>query len=374
MRARRANLISPLATVVLALLFSGCASYSDSFSVIESDMATQRFGAALDTLERQKHQKRDQVLYLLNKAMLERMNGDFAASNRTFERPTSMDALCGVSIREQALSFAINDATRSYTGETYERVLVHLYTALNYLQLGDLIDARVEALQVDERLREIAQKIPESRYTEDALARYLTGMIYEEMGERSDAMISYRQAYEAYRRYREKYGVTVPSYLKQDLLRLSQQLGLSQEMRQYQKEFQIEHWMSAEELAQKGELVFILQDGLAPIKREQAANVVDRLGPYRAHLLPYFETRFTPVSGAWWPRGTSARRRNWPRTSVPSPSRTWRPGYRRSRHVPWRARWSRRRWPRPRARARASRTRTMRARPWPPWRWKSPGW
>jgi hypothetical protein len=287
-----------LATVLLAL--SGCASYSDSFSVIESDMATQRFGAALDTLERQGHPKRDQVLYLLNKAMLERMNGDYAASNRTFEAAkASMDELYGVSIREQALSFAINDATRSYTGETYEQVLVHLYTALNYLQLGDLVDARVEALQVDERLREIAQKIPESRYTEDALARYLTGMIYEEMGERSDAMISYRQAYEAYRRYREKYGVTVPGYLKQDLLRLSQQLGLSQEMRQYQKEFQIEHWMSAEELAQKGELVFILNDGLAPIKREQAANVVD---PASGHIvriaLPYFETRFTPVSGA----------------------------------------------------------------------------
>jgi len=287
-----------LATVLLAL--SGCASYSDSFSVIENDMAAQKFGVALQAFEKQRYPKRDQVVYLLNKAMLERMSGDFAASNRTFEAvKASVDELYGVSIREQALSFAFNDATRSYTGETYEQVLVHLYTALNYLQLGDLIDARVEALQVDERLREIAQKIPESRYTEDALARYLTGMIYEEMGERSDAMISYRQAYEAYRRYREKYGVTVPNYLKQDLLRLSQQLGLSQEMRQYQKEFQIEHWMNAEELAQKGELVYILNDGLAPIKREQAANVVD---PASGHIvriaLPYFETRFTPVSGA----------------------------------------------------------------------------
>ena len=303
MRLRRAIRVFPppgwvLATVLLAL--SGCASYSDSFSVIENDMAAQNFGAALQAFEKQRYPKRDQVVYLLNKAMLERMSGDFAASNRTFEAAkASMDELYGVSIREQALSFAINDATRSYTGETYEQVLVHLYTALNYLQLGDLIDARVEALQVDERLREIAQKIPESRYTEDALARYLTGMIYEEMGERSDAMISYRQAYEAYRRYREKYGVTVPNYLKQDLLRLSQQLGLSQEMRQYKKEFQIEYWMSAEELAQKGELVFILHDGLAPIKREQAANVVD---PASGHIvriaLPYFETRFTPVSGA----------------------------------------------------------------------------
>jgi uncharacterized protein len=303
MRLRRAIPVFPppgwvLATVLLAL--SGCASYSDSFSVIQNDMAARNFAAALQALEKQRHPTRDQVVYLLNKAMLERMSGDFAASNQTFEAAkTRMAELYGVSIREQALSFAINDATRSYVGETYEQVLVHLYMALNYLQLGNLLDARVEALQVDEQLREIAQKIPESRYTEDALARYLTGMIYEQMGERSDAMIAYRQAYEAYGRYREKYGVVVPDYLKQDLLRLSQQLGLAQEMRQYQKEFQIEHWMSAEELAQKGELVFILHDGLAPIKREQAATVVD---PASGHIvriaLPFYEKRFTPVSGA----------------------------------------------------------------------------
>ncbi|MEK7206326.1 MAG: hypothetical protein AAB134_00385, partial [Pseudomonadota bacterium] len=179
--------------VVLALGLVGCASYSSSFAVIESDMAAQRFDAALRTLEQQYQPGRNQVVHLLNKAMLERMKGDYAASNTSFEAAkTRMAELYGVSIREQALSFMVNDATRSYSGEIYEQVLLHLYMALNYLQLGDLINARVEALQVDERLREITQKAPENRYTEDALARYLTGMIYEERGEYSDAMISYR--------------------------------------------------------------------------------------------------------------------------------------------------------------------------------------
>lgn len=300
MRASISNAHLTVLGVILALGLSGCASYSDSFSDIESEMAAQRFGAALQTLEKQRHPKRDQVVYLLNKAMLERMNGDFAASNQSFEAAkTRMEELYGVSLREQALSVTVNDAMRSYAGETYEQVLVHLYMALNYLQLGDLSNARVEALQVDERLREITQKIPESRYTEDALARYLTGMIYEEMGERSDAMISYRQAYKAYRRYGEKYGVATPDCLKRDLLRLSEQMGLTDEARQYQEEFHIDHWASAEELASKGELVFILHDGLVPIKREHAATVVD---PGSGHLvriaLPYYEERPTPVTGA----------------------------------------------------------------------------
>src|SRR3989344_5258206 len=298
MRARRAKLIFPLAT--LALLFSGCASYSDSFSVIESDMAAQRFGAALETLERQRHPQRDRLLYLLNKAMLERMNGDYAASNRTFEAAKAgMEELRGLSLREQGQSLLINDATRSYAGEEFEQVLVHLYMALNYLQLGERIDARVEALQVDERLREITQRLPENRYTEDALARYLTGMIYEELGERSDAMIAYRKAYEAYRRYQQNYLVAVPDFLKHDLLRLSQQMGLTEEMRQYKKEFRIERWMSADELAEQGELIFLLHNGLAPIRREHAVTIPD---PASGHLVriavPYYETRPTPMTGA----------------------------------------------------------------------------
>jgi len=298
MRARRAKLIFPLATLVL--LCSGCASYSDSFSVIESDMAAQRFGAALETLERQRHPKRDQLLYLLNKAMLERMNGDYAASNRTFEAAKAgMEELRGLSLREQGQSLLINDATRSYAGEEFEQVLVHLYMALNYLQLGERIDARVEALQVDERLREITQRLPENRYTEDALARYLTGMIYEEFGERSDAMIAYRKAYEAYRRYGQNYSVAVPESLKHDLLRLSQQMGLTGEMQQYRKEFRIERWMSADELTEQGELIFLLHNGLAPIRREHAVTVPDPASGHFVRIaLPYYESRPTPVDGA----------------------------------------------------------------------------
>lgn len=294
----RANLIFPLAT--LALLFSGCASYSDSFSVIESDMAAQRFGAALETLERQRHPQRDHLLYLLNKAMLERMNGDYAASNRTFETAKArMEELRGLSLREQGQSLVINDATRSYAGEEFEQVLVHLYMALNYLQLGDRIDARVEALQVDERLREITQRLPENRYTEDALARYLTGMIYEELGERSDAMIAYRKAYEAYRRYGQNYSVAIPESLKHDLLRLSQQMGLTGEMQQYRNEFRIERWMSADELAEQGELIFLLHNGLAPIRREHAVTVPDPASGHFVRIaVPYYETRPTPVDGA----------------------------------------------------------------------------
>ncbi len=268
---RIAKLFAYLAAVAGVLALSGCATYSTSFSTVEQQLAGRKYGDALNTIEKSAKDKRDRVLYLLNKGMVQRMNGDYVASNQSLEAAKQeMERLYAASISENALSFVINDATVSYAGDDYEQVLVHLYMALNYLELGQRDEARVEALQVDTKLREIAEKFPESKFTEDALSRYLSGMIYEELGERSDAMIAYRKAYEAYKKYQVNFSVPVPPMLKLDLLRLAQQQGLKDELAQYQKEFGMAPQKVDAGTAQAdGELVFILNDGLAPIKREE---------------------------------------------------------------------------------------------------------
>src|SRR3989338_8394916 len=254
-----------LGTFVLA----GCATYSDSFGVIEHSLSSRKYDAALQEIEKQASSRTGRVLYLLDKGMVLRMKRDFAGSNLALEAAkTEMERLYAASVSENPLSFVVNDATVSYAGDDYEQVLVHLYMALNYLELGQPDEARVEALQVDTRLREIGEKIPVNKFTEDALSRYLTGMIYEELGEWSDAMIAYRKAYEAYKKYRVNYGLAMPDMLKHDLLRLAHRQGLADEAAQYRQEFGIEtpHEVIRE---QEGELVFVLNNGLAPVKREK---------------------------------------------------------------------------------------------------------
>jgi hypothetical protein len=263
-----------LAALACILVLSGCATYSSSFAKIENQLAGQQYDEALKTIETQSKDKKDRVLYLLNKGMVLRMKRDFAASNVSLEAAKQeMERLYAASVSQNALSFVINDATVSYAGEDYEQVLVHLYMALNYLELGERDEARVEALQVDLKLREIGEKIPASKFTEDALSRYLTGMIYEELGEWSDAMIAYRKAYEAYKKYQENFSVAMPAMLKLDLVRLAQREGLTDELEQYQKEFDItptkNNPVSDES---EGELIFVLNNGLAPIKREEVIN------------------------------------------------------------------------------------------------------
>ncbi len=273
---RAGKLFVWLAALACVLALNGCATYSNSFATIEHQLAEQQYDEALKTIETQSEDKKDRVLYLLNKGMVLRMKRDFAASNESLEAAKQeMERLYAASVSENALSVVVNDATVSYAGDDYEQVLVHLYMALNYLELGQLYEARVEALQVDAKLREIGEDVPASKFTEDALSRYLAGMIYDELGEWSDAMISYRKAYEAYKKYEKNFSVPIPDMLKHDLVRLAQRQGLKKELAQYRKEFDIAP-AKRTKAKPEGELVFILNNGLAPIKREE---VIRTWGP-----------------------------------------------------------------------------------------------
>ena len=300
-----------LSCLALAFLLSGCATYSDSFTPIQGALATQQYDVALKDIDKQAKDRKDHVLYLLNKGMVLRMKRDFAGSNQALEAAKQeMDRLYAASVSENAMSFLINDATVSYGGEDYEQVLVHLYMALNYLELGQEDDARVEAQQVDVTLRELSSKFMGSKYTRDAFSLYLSGMIYEDLGEWSDAMISYRQAYQAYKQYPASFAMPIPDTLKHDLLRLAQHEGLYNEAARYSKEFNLPLTADAPGTGAPaaGQLVFILNSGLAPIKREKVGTF---LGPapstvtsgevaapvYVTIALPYYESRPDSVTG-----------------------------------------------------------------------------
>lgn len=289
-----------LILLIITIVLDGCATYSSSFNMIESNLAAQQYDAALQAIEKQSASKTGQTLYLLNKGMILRMRRDFIGSNLALEAAkVEMERLYAASVSENALAFMINDATVSYAGDDYEQVLVHLYMALNYLELNQPDAARVEALQVDIKLREIGESVPENRFTEDAFSRYLTALIYEDRGEWSDAMISYREAYEAYKKYQRDYSVAMPEMLKFDLLRLAKQQGLKNEWLKYRKEFGIEPKPKAANLAEEGELVFVLNNGLVPIKREKSINALDPSSATLVRIaLPYYESRTNDVVAA----------------------------------------------------------------------------
>jgi len=284
--------------LLIAIGCSGCASYSYSFSAVEGAIANNKPAEALEILDKI-HDEKESVLYNLNKAILLRMQGDFTASNEAFELSKKLiETYEAVSISEQAGSFIVNDTTRTYIGENYEQVLLHLYASLNYLELGDPDAARVEALQVDLRLNQLAQEKTQGFYIEDAFVRYFSGILYEELGEWSNAMIAYRKAYKTYLKQQAQYAVPLPESLKLALLRLAEREGIRDELKQFQKEFKIKDWPTVSDKLHQGEFVYVLNSGLAPLKREKA---IQALSPHSTTQwirisTPYYQVRDDDVA------------------------------------------------------------------------------
>jgi hypothetical protein len=253
---------------ILAIILQSCATYGQDAVSLRDGLLTGRPDLSLAIAE-EKDRQQTEVISSLEKGMLRRMNNDFSGSNQIFEvAKQQIEALYGISISENLTSVTINDTLRGYVGDRYEQLLLHAYMAMNYIELGQLDGARVEMLQANVKMMEWGDE-PD----EDACLRYLEGIIYETLGELDNALISYRKAYLV---YKEKSGTLypyTPTVLKKDLLRLLAWQGLWSEYKTYAKEFNLTDYKPVKPSKEYGDLVVILNNGLAPIKSEAAIPI-----------------------------------------------------------------------------------------------------
>lgn len=253
---------------------------------MQSALLSGRVGEALAIAEEQDQQQKD-VLASLNKGMLRRIKGSYQASNQVFEvAKKQIEELYGVSVSEQAGALVVNDTLRSYSGDRYEQVLLHAYMAMNYIEMDDLDAARVEMLQADVKMQEWGEQ-PE----EDPFVRYLSGMIYEALGEKDEALIAYRQAKNVYQSTKDKQRLGIPLVLKTDLLRTLTEQGLGNELRLLKKELGIKQYKPAKTSKDYGELIVVLNTGLAPVRKEKSivANTGDEIVDTVRISLPVYE-------------------------------------------------------------------------------------
>lgn len=272
------------------LLISGCVTRTLNEDVIEQYMLRQQPQQALAELESRDIKTRNRVLYYLDKAILLRMEGNFSASNQALENAKSLAAQTeALSLREQAEAVSVNDAQRSYYLSDFEQSLLYCIKTMNYLELQQTQEARVEVLQLNEWLKQHEQtKLP--------FARYLSGLVFEFNHESDEALISYRQAYEEYRAL----GQTLPLILQQDLLRLSQFLHLTDEHQRYLGEFGKITWPTQDTFKQSASVTVIILNGLIPRKQSQEVAIQSpKDGQLHRISLPFYEQRHAPVTRAF---------------------------------------------------------------------------
>jgi hypothetical protein len=152
-------------------------------------------------------------------------------------------------------------------------MMLYSFAALNYLQMGDIEGAAVEARQFDVKQSLIAKKNSSAKYLSGAFVRYLNGMVYEAADEPDSARIEMQKAVEGYKTQNSGFGV--PSALVADLTRLKA------------------------DQAAPSEVVFILHNGLGPSLNEVTIRVANPKAEKGSTLLslavPKFARRAVPV-------------------------------------------------------------------------------
>ncbi len=264
----------------LLLFVTGCASTRIQDQVTQR-LALQDYKGAVELIDKEQGQYAgaNSLLYFMDRGGLEQRVGLYKESNSTLEQAEFlMDELYTKSVSEGVASFLVNDMTMAYSGEDFEQVAVNILKTLNYLYLGDLTGAQVEARKVNNHLLALSDKYgKETIYKEDAFARYLSGFSYESAGEYNDAYLDYKYAYHAYEWYKQHFGIEIPMCLKNDLLRLSQWLRFDEEYQHWRELFGEGVEVPGSKSEKRTEVLLVVYDGIMPAKqtRFSEAPVLD---------------------------------------------------------------------------------------------------
>lgn len=240
---RRFALAGGLFSVLLvASTLAGCATHSQLRKDLVRDVRNGRYEQALKDVEKlhEDASKKDLVMDLMDKGMVLHLLGKYKESNAVLDNAKlKLDELFGVSVSEELASIAWNDTAASFQGEEFERVMVNAIMAMNYLSMGNLQDAGVEARQINQKLQLYTDRLAKNKvktsYVQDPFSQFLTGLVYEAMQEKNDAFRSYEDALMGYEKIRRVMNIPVPESLQASVLRSAISLGYAEAIDKYQK-------------------------------------------------------------------------------------------------------------------------------------------
>jgi len=216
-----------IAIVLLAAACSHLATRKGFYEPITAELRTGNAASAEQMLEtareKGKFAQKDRLLYFIDAGMLAHYADRYQLSNEKLEvAEVAAEELYTKSVSRAALSLLLNDNTLEYAGEDYEILYTNLVKALNYVALREFEDAFVEIRRANLKLERLQQKygddaanfrqdmandsndvevqfdMPELRFHNDALARYLSMHMYASAGKYDDARIDHDYLVQAF--------------------------------------------------------------------------------------------------------------------------------------------------------------------------------
>ncbi len=255
-------------------MIAGCATYYQKNYQLQSYITSGDFEAAEKFLNKDNKSASgiNRVLFYYDQGVVNFMLGNYENSNSFFDKADLYNEDYTVNYANEALALVSNPMIKPYKPEDFEAVMVHYYKSLNYLMLNNFEDALVECRRINILLHQLNDKYKKTKnkYSDDAFAHNLMGLIYDASGDKNNAFIAYRNAYETYEnKYKDLFNISAPTQLKKDLVRTAYQAGLSQEHSYYSKLFNISYFPESDP---DGNLIFLWMNGFGPVKSEWSIN------------------------------------------------------------------------------------------------------
>jgi hypothetical protein len=177
----------------LFVLFSYCATnYIEKISKAENAFYAEDYDTAIPSVRElaKEASAKDELLYLMEAGTIFHTKGDYATSNKVFKDAEAIADQIQTSMTKEGLAFLLSDNESNFKGESFERVLIKLYMAINYLMIGEVDSAKRYFKKVDFELRDM--KTTDSKYKQNAFARYIDAVVSEQLNSYNDARVSYK--------------------------------------------------------------------------------------------------------------------------------------------------------------------------------------
>lgn len=268
-----------IAFLVAGSVISGCATYASRINKSRQLIWAGDYDSATVDLKKYAdlHDK-DEILYLMELGAAYHGAKKYQQAVDTFLIASKLSQSSDyTSITAEAGSVVLNDDVKPYQPEDFERVLIHVYLAMDYTFLNKWEDAIVECRLVNRMLDKMAAR-GRQPYEENGFAKYLSAALFESGREYNDALVDYRAVL--------KWQPLFP-YLPAPLLRLSERLAMGEEHASFKKQFpSVTNYRTDKD---QGEVILLLEVGKSPVKVPNPAFV----------LVPTFRKQFYSMKYAW---------------------------------------------------------------------------
>lgn len=254
------SIVSRLIFFLMCLALTACSSYSGKLQEPRSLFREGRFQEAAALLTPLAEETGDdQLLYLLDLAMVYQASGDFEQSSRALLKADQLADLNDYhSITRFTGSILGGRESLQYKGESYEKFLINTMLAINFAAQGNLDSALVEARKINNKISAMKMEGREP-YELSPFATYFSALLWEAERKWDDAYIAFEATH--------KLSAANNPFLAEDLIRSALRARRTDAAKQWQKAFpQIKEdplWKDKK----SAEIIILALVGWGPVKQ-----------------------------------------------------------------------------------------------------------